>query len=148
MPIPSFVVPILREHLTKFAGRGEDGMVFPAKRSGALHASVVERNWQVVREQVGLDGLHIHDLRHTALTWAARTGATVAELLAIAGHANPTIVLHYQHVGDEERRHALAEKIGTVFQDELAERRLRRAAETRDDGAANGRQGCGPRGLQ
>ena len=48
----------------------------------------------------------------------------MVELMAIAGHANPTIVLHYQHVGDEERRHAIAEKVGAVFQDELAVRRL------------------------
>jgi integrase len=141
VPIPSFVVPILKEHLTKYAGRGDEGMVFPAKRGGVLHASVVERNWQAVRVQVGLDDLHIHDLRHTALTWAARAGATLAELMAIAGHANPTIVLHYQHVGDEERRHAIAEKIGTVFQDELAERRLRRADEAREEGDANSRHG-------
>jgi integrase len=134
VPIPSFVVPILKDHVEKFSGPGGDGMVFPARRGGVLHASVVERNWQVVREQVRLDDLHIHDLRHTALTWAARAGATLAELMAIAGHANPTIVLHYQHLGDEERRHAIAEKMGTVFQDELAERRARhkRAQEKTD----------------
>lgn len=50
--------------------------------------------------------------------------------MAIAGHAHPTIVLHYQHVGDEERRHAIAERVGAAFQDELADRRARKA---RDD---------------
>jgi integrase len=61
VPIPSFVVPILREHLEKYAGPGSDGMVFPAKRGDVLHASVVERNWKVARAQVGLDDLHVHD---------------------------------------------------------------------------------------
>ncbi|WP_158281158.1 tyrosine recombinase XerC [Promicromonospora sp. AC04] len=124
--IPSFVVPILKEHLAKFSRPGPDGMVFPAKRGGVLHASIIERNWAVVRTAVGLDELHFHDLRHTALTWAARSGATLAELMAIAGHNNPTVVLHYQHLGDEERRHNIAEKLGSVFQDEVAERRLRK----------------------
>ncbi|QDC24411.1 hypothetical protein FE374_07030 [Georgenia yuyongxinii] len=78
------------------------------------------------RKQVGLDDLHIHDLRHTALTWAARSGATLAELMAIAGHKNPTIALRYQHIGDEERRHAIAEKVGAAFTDELTQRRARR----------------------
>jgi integrase len=133
VPIPSFVVPILKEHLEKYAGPGSDGMVFPAKRGGVLHASVVERNWSVARGKVGLDDLHIHDLRHTALTWAARAGATLKELMAIAGHAHPTIVLRYQHVGDEERRHAIAERVGAAFQDELADRRARKA---QDDAGA------------
>ena len=131
--IPSFVVPILREHLEQFAGPGPDGMVFRAKRGGILHASIVERNWQAVRVQVGLDDLHIHDLRHTALTWAARAGATLAELMAIAGHNNPTIVLRYQHVGDEERMHAIAERVGSAFHDELSERRVRRGRDANGD---------------
>lgn len=125
--IPSFVVPILRAHLEKHSESGPDGTVFRARRGGVLHASVVEQNWQKIRTRVELDDLHIHDLRHTALTWAARAGATLAELMAIAGHANPTIVLHYQHLGDEARRHSIAEKLGDTFHDELAERRALRA---------------------
>ncbi len=136
--IPSFVVPILREHLAKFCGHSPDDMVFPAKRGGILHASVVERNWQAARLQIpGMENLHLHDLRHTALTWAARSGATLAELMAIAGHSNPTIVLRYQHVGDEERMHSIAERVGEAFRDELSERRARRAKE-KGDGTKTG----------
>ncbi len=54
--------------------------------------------------------------------------------MAIAGHKNPTIALRYQHIGDEERRHAIAEKVGAAFTDELAQRRARRT--TGVDGAA------------
>ncbi|WP_447925497.1 site-specific integrase [Georgenia muralis] len=125
--IPSFVVPILQAHLEKHAQPGDDGFVFVGRKGAVLHASVVESNWQTVRQQLGLDDLHIHDLRHTALTWAARSGATLAELMAIAGHKNPTIALRYQHIGDEERRHAIAEKVGAAFTDELSQRRARRA---------------------
>jgi hypothetical protein len=34
--------------------------------------------------------------------------------MAIAGHAHLTIVLRYQHVGDAERLHGIAERMGTV----------------------------------
>ena len=126
--IPSFVVPILREHLEKFSEPGPDGIVFRAARGGVMHRQIIQRRWTVVRKAVGLDELHFHDLRHTALTWAARAGATLAELMAIAGHNNPTVVLHYQHVGEEERRHSIAEKLGAVFKDELTERRTQRSS--------------------
>jgi integrase len=121
------VVPILLDHLERFTGQGEDAFVFPGRYGDVLNRSGIDDHWKIARQQLGLDDLHVHDLRHTALTWAARSGATLAELMAIAGHANPTIVLRYQHVGDEERRHAIAEKLGTVFQDELADRRARKA---------------------
>lgn len=93
--IPSFVVPTLQEHLDQHSEPGRDGVVFKALRGGVLHRQVIDREWRRVRKAVGLDELHIHDLRHTALTWAARSGATLAELMAIAGHNNPTVVLHY-----------------------------------------------------
>ncbi|RPF21427.1 site-specific integrase [Myceligenerans xiligouense] len=134
--IPSFVVPILREHIDRFSEPGPGGIVFPAKSGGVLSVAVIESWWQGAREQVGLADLHVHDLRHTALTWAARSGATLAELMAIAGHSTPEVALRYQHVGDEERRHAIAEKVGAVFQDELAHRRATRARTSDDVGKA------------
>jgi integrase len=125
--IPSFVVPILREHIDRFSEPGPNGIVFRARRGGIVSVSVIESWWQAARVQVGLTDLHVHDLRHTALTWAARSGATLAELMAIAGHATPDVALRYQHVGDEKRRHEIAERVGAAFQDELAERRARKA---------------------
>lgn len=138
--IPSFVVPMLREHLEKFSEPGADGIVFRAARGGVMHRQIIQRKWTVVRKAVGLDELHFHDLRHTALTWAARSGATLAELMAIAGHSNPTVVLHYQHLGDEERRHTIAEKLGAAFKDDLAERRALRTpqADTKTGTQASG----------
>ena len=127
--IPSFVVPILEEHVRQHVGEGPDALIFTARRGGIMHASVLERNWAIARAKVGLSDMHIHDLRHTALTWAARSGATLAELMAIAGHKNPTIALRYQHIGGAERRHAIAERIGAMATDELAARRARKAKE-------------------
>lgn len=134
--IPSFVVPVLVQHLGQRETVGPDDLLFPARRGGVMHASIIERNWSVARAQVGLDELHFHDLRHTALTWAARAGATLAELMAIAGHRNPTVVLRYQHAGDEERLHMIAESVGAAFGDELAARRRRRASNSSESGAA------------
>lgn len=37
--------------------------------------------WSRARTKVGRTDLHFHDLRHSGLTWAAATGATMAELM-------------------------------------------------------------------
>lgn len=133
--IPSFIVPVIKEHLRERGSIGPDDLVFPAARGGVMHASIIERNWLKARTTVGLDDLHFHDLRHTALTWAARAGATLAELMAIAGHRNPTVVLRYQHAGAERLR-TIAESVGAVFHDELSVRRQQRATGSEHEGAA------------
>jgi integrase len=46
----------------------------------------------------GVAGLRFHDLRHTAATFAAATGATTRELMERIGHSSPAAALRYQHV--------------------------------------------------
>jgi len=53
------------------------------------------------REKVGRPDLHLHDLRHTGLTFAAATGATTAELMRRAGHSSAAAALRYQHATDD-----------------------------------------------
>jgi hypothetical protein len=57
--------------------------------------------------RVGRPDLHLHDLRHTGLTFAAATGATTAELIGRAGHASADAALWYQHA-TRDRDHVLA----------------------------------------
>ena len=49
-------------------------------------------------KQVGLDGLRVHDLRHTVATLAAAAGATTKELMERMGHTSSAVELRYQHV--------------------------------------------------
>jgi len=63
--------------------------------------------WRRAVQQVGLDGLRVHDLRHTAATLAAATGATTGELMERMGHTSPAVALRYQHVM-ADRQAALA----------------------------------------
>ena len=60
-------------------------------------AHVLAAKWREARAVAGLTDVRFHDLRHTGLTWAAATGATVAELMHRAGHRSPAAALRYQH---------------------------------------------------
>lgn len=40
---------------------------------------------------LGLEGLKLHELRHTAGTLTAKTGATTRELMAHLGHSSPAL---------------------------------------------------------
>lgn len=63
-----------------------------------------QRVWLPATRSVGLDGLRFHNLRHTAGTLAARTGATTKELMARLGHASPRASMIYQHAAEDRDR--------------------------------------------
>lgn len=68
-------------------------------------ANFRHRVWEPAVAAVGPEGLRFHDLRHTAGTLAARTGATTKELMARLGHASPQAAMVYQHAAaDRDRR--------------------------------------------
>ncbi|HWD42979.1 MAG TPA: tyrosine-type recombinase/integrase [Actinomycetota bacterium] len=69
-----------------------DGLVFPSGRGTYLQRSNFSRLvWRPAVQQLGLDGLRFHDLRHTAATLAAAAGATTRELMERMGHTSPAI---------------------------------------------------------
>ncbi len=67
-------------------------------------------------EEAGLKGLRLHDLRHPAGTFAARTGATTKELMTRLGHASANAALIYQHAS-AERDKSIADGLTAMYRD-------------------------------
>jgi len=64
VPIPRFLVDQLAVYV---AGKSTADLVFTSPRGGALRAGVFRRDvFDRAAESVGMDGLHPHELRHTA----------------------------------------------------------------------------------
>jgi integrase len=108
--IPSNVVPALTAHLERYVGSDPDSAVIVGEKGGRLLPQVLSASWSKAREKVGRTDLRLHDLRHAGLTWAAATGATIAELMRRAGHGSPAAALRYQHA-TEDRDRALADAL-------------------------------------
>jgi integrase len=100
--LPEFLVPELEAHLVRFAGPGIDGKVFTGRRGGPVRNKAVRETWCQARDRVALpQGFRFHDLRHTANTLAATTGASTRELMHRLGHASSVAALRYQHLTQE-----------------------------------------------
>ena len=113
MPAP--VAEAMVQHLARFTAAAPDVPVFAGPRGGRLaQPNFTARTWHPVLEVCGLVGTHFHDLRHCAGTWAAQSGATVAELQARLGHASPDAAHRYQQVG-QDRDRALADRLGAMM---------------------------------
>ncbi|MEU7890258.1 site-specific integrase [Microbispora bryophytorum] len=97
--IPSAIVPALVDHLDQFTGTGDDAFVFLGKRGAFLHGGNFRREakWAEALKEMGIKGLHFHDLRHTGNTLAAQSGASLADLKARMGHDSDRAALIYQH---------------------------------------------------
>ena len=104
--VPSHVLPDLKRHLKQHVDANPEALVLP------LGYRSLRTAWDNARRAVGVD-YHLHDLRHTGLTLAAATGATVAELMHRAGHASPMAAMRYQHA-TRDRDRTLADALAAL----------------------------------
>jgi integrase len=99
--IPSFVARSLAVHIDLYARPGPEGLVFPSADGQPMRRSNFRRRvWEPATAEVGMTGFRFHDLRHTAATLAAASGASLKALMARIGHASAAAALRYQHVID------------------------------------------------
>ncbi|MFF4860416.1 tyrosine-type recombinase/integrase [Streptomyces sp. NPDC002405] len=102
--IPAAIVPDIRGHLARYAEPGSDGRVFVGAEDATARWNHFNRVWREACGQVGIKGLHFHDLRHTGNTLAASTGAGTRELMARMGHSTARAALIHQHAGADRDR--------------------------------------------
>lgn len=100
--IPPHLLPAVKQHLSDYV-TGRTGLLFPAE-SGPdrpLPAGSMLVWFKKARRAAGRPDVRFHDLRHFGGTMAARTGATLKELMARLGHSSPQAAMRYQHAAAE-----------------------------------------------
>lgn len=113
LAIPTNVLPAVIDHLERFVRAEPTSWLFGTSTGTALSPRNFQRAWSKARRVAGRPDLHLHDLRHSGLTWPAASGASVADLMRRGGHANPRAALRYQHA-TEDRDQALADALGKL----------------------------------
>ena len=101
--IPDVLRPIIEHHVAGYVDRSPDGELFTAPKGGPFRASNFSPTWQLARARIGREDLHLHDLRHTANTLAAMTGASTRELMERMGHASTRAAIRYQHMARSDQ---------------------------------------------
>src|ERR1700733_8800352 len=84
--------------------------VFPAAR-GEGHAIRLRRAFTKVRAESSLDGLRIHDLRHSFASFAVARWASLFLIGKLLGHANARATERYAHLSNDPLQDA-ANRIG------------------------------------
>src|SRR5690606_36292652 len=103
-----------------------NGCVFVGVRGGRLRRSNFSNTWAqaLKKAEPEVGAIHVHDLRHTGNTYAAESGASLAELMSRMGHSSTRAAQDYLHAR-RERDREIASSLGR-----MAERELRKADES------------------
>ncbi|MEU1386096.1 MULTISPECIES: site-specific integrase [unclassified Nonomuraea] len=121
--IPQNIVPILREHMDTYVKDAPGSLMFPGAKGGPIRRSGFNSRtrWVDVVSDMGLPGLHFHDLRHTGNMLAAESGAGLKDLMARMGHDNVRAAMIYQHAvrgADEAITNAIDRQLAARDDDE------------------------------
>ncbi|MDB5470167.1 MAG: hypothetical protein JWR84_1727 [Caulobacter sp.] len=74
--------------------------VFPSQVGSHTHYIGTPRIWEQVRKAAGLDGVRLHDLRHTYASFGVATGLSLPLIAAILGHRDVKTTQQYAHLAD------------------------------------------------
>lgn len=95
--LPGLMRDELQRHFDTFAEAGTHVRVFVGTEGVTPLSSNFHRVWKRALIATGLEGTHVHDLRHTGNHIAMRAGATTKELMGRMGHASIEAAMIYQH---------------------------------------------------
>ena len=118
LTVPDWLMAMLTSHL---AARGLtaadlDAFVFVGSEGKPLHYSNWrQRVWLPATKAAKLDGLHFHDLRHTAGTALVAGGVDVKTAQVRLGHASPLTTLRVYAQATQDADRAAAKSLGDLF---------------------------------
>lgn len=79
---------------------------FPSPVNPQCHLSDLGRVWDAVRHAAQLEGFRLHDIRHSAASFAIGAGASLAVVGKMLGHTNAATTQRYAHLADDPVRAA------------------------------------------
>jgi integrase len=114
------VVPLsepARDLLAKTPRCLDNPYVCWGKRPGA-HFNGLQKVWERLRIDAGLEDVRIHDLRHTFASYGAAEGLGLYQIGKVLGHAQASTTERYAHLGPDPVRDA-ADRIGRRVADAM-----------------------------
>lgn len=87
--------------------------VFPGLKENE-HLKETKRLWYAVRHAAKLDGLRIHDLRHSFASVPATSGESLLVLRSLLGHKRVSTTERYAHLSDDPVRRAANRASGDI----------------------------------
>ena len=75
---------------------------------------IIRAPWHKALKQAGIEDFRFHDLRHSAASYLAMSGASLAEIAEVLGHKTLEMVKRYSHLS-EQHTASVVEKMNKKF---------------------------------
>ena len=89
--------------------------VFPSSSSGTGHVISIDKAWKTICRDAEIEGLRVHDLRHSVASILVSGGASLPLIGAILGHSNPATTARYSHLFMSPQE-AAVERVGAIIE--------------------------------
>ncbi|MDJ0862038.1 MAG: site-specific integrase [Gammaproteobacteria bacterium] len=117
VPLVGRALELMQEH-AKVRALGSD-LLFPAKKSlrqGRKEVSAdLRKPWQQALRSAQIDDFRFHDLRHSAASYLAMNGASLAEIAEVLGHKTLAMVRRYAHLSEAHTAGVVARMNERIF---------------------------------
>lgn len=104
-------IPLAKQTLTVLRNyarirRLDTHLVFPSDRD-PLKPTALRHAWLLVLKAAKIEDFRWHDLRHSAASYLAMSGATLTEIADILGHKTLQMVQRYSHLSEQHTTHVV-----------------------------------------
>ncbi len=106
LPVTSHALELLKE-LSKVR-RLDTNLLFP--RTDGLKPIELRSAWDKAIKEAKIEDFKFHDLRHSAASYLAMNGATLAEIAEVLGHKTLAMVKRYAHLS-EQHTHSVVDRM-------------------------------------
>lgn len=97
VPLSDSALVLLRQRQLE---AGQSGWIFPNPETGKPYSNI-HYAWDWARRRAGLEGLRIHDLRHSFASFAINAGRSLYEVQQLLGHRSSAMTQRYAHLAQD-----------------------------------------------
>jgi len=119
VPLTGKALELLKEH-SKLRSL-QTSLLFPGKPIRGENGKVTYKPadlrapWVVAMKKAGIEDFRFHDLRHSAASYLAMNGASMAEIAEVLGHKTLQMVKRYSHLSEAHTTGVVARMNARIF---------------------------------
>lgn len=111
LPLAGHTYELIKSH--KKVQRLDTDLLFPSTKGDKPYE--IKRSWEGALEQAGIKDFRFHDLRHSAASYLAMNGASLAEIAEVLGHKTLAMVKRYAHLSEAHTSKVVASMNDKIF---------------------------------
>lgn len=112
LPLAGTALSLIKDH--NKIRRIDSDLVFPAPHDPSRPWDF-RSAWDSAIEKAGITDFHFHDLRHSAASYLAMNGASLAEIAEVLGHKTLAMVKRYAHLSEAHTHSVVASMNERIF---------------------------------